>query len=179
MNVFVLNTKEDILKNEGNRAVFFSYYGSQWCPKTAWLQTFFKISSFVFSRTKKFIQVWNYLRMSKWWQNFHFWVNYPFKPSYCSLNVIPPRLLTQIWDVVGSMILSIINQSRAEDLCPDPMGPDGFGLNLYHLTRARACVVNERSCDAFQLARERCENGCWGGETEACLWRLRFGCTSN
>ncbi len=56
---------------------FFSYYGSQWCPKTAWLQTFFKISSFVFGRTKKFIQVWNYLRVSKWWQNFHFWVNYP------------------------------------------------------------------------------------------------------
>ncbi len=25
----------------------FSYYGSQWCHKTAWLQTFFKISSFV------------------------------------------------------------------------------------------------------------------------------------
>ncbi len=41
------------------------YYGSQWCPKTAWLKTFFKISSFVFGRTKKFIQVWNYLRMSK------------------------------------------------------------------------------------------------------------------
>ncbi len=36
---------------------FFSYYGSQWCPKTAWLQTFFKISSFVFGRTKTFIQV--------------------------------------------------------------------------------------------------------------------------
>jgi len=33
-----LNTKEDILKNEGNRAVFYSYW-SQWCPKTAWLQT--------------------------------------------------------------------------------------------------------------------------------------------
>ncbi len=73
MNVFVLNTKEDILKNERNRAVFFSYYWSQWCPKTAWLQTFFKISSFVF-RTNTFIQVW-----SKWWQNFHFWVYCPFK----------------------------------------------------------------------------------------------------
>ncbi len=41
--------------------------------------TFFRISSFVFSRTKIFIQVWNYMRVSKWWQNFHFWVNYPFK----------------------------------------------------------------------------------------------------
>ncbi len=47
-------------------------------PKTAWLQTFFKISSFVFGRTKKFIQVWNYLRVNKWWQNFHFGVNYHF-----------------------------------------------------------------------------------------------------
>ncbi len=61
--------------------VFFSYYGSQWCPKTAWLQTFFRISSFVFSRTKTFIQVWIYLRMSKWWQNFHFGVNYPFNSN--------------------------------------------------------------------------------------------------
>ncbi len=67
--------------------VFFPYYGSQWCPKTAWLQIFFRISSFVFSRTKKFIQVRNYLRVNKWWQNFHFWVNYPFNryvyPNYC------------------------------------------------------------------------------------------------
>ncbi len=38
--------------------------------------TFFKISSFVFSRTKTFIQVWNYLRVSKWWI---IMVNYPFK----------------------------------------------------------------------------------------------------
>ncbi len=60
-------------------SIFISYYGSQWCPKTVWLQTFFKISSFVFGRTKKLIQVWNYMKASKWWQNFHFWVNYRFK----------------------------------------------------------------------------------------------------
>ncbi len=52
--------------------VFISYYGNQWCPKTACLQTFFKISSFVFIRTNKFIQVWNYLRVSKRWQIFFF-----------------------------------------------------------------------------------------------------------
>ncbi len=78
--------KEDILKNEGNRAVFFSYYGSQWCPKTAWLQTFFRISSFVF-RTNTFIQVWIYLRMSKW-QNFHFWVYCLFKINKWSKAVL-------------------------------------------------------------------------------------------
>ncbi len=32
----------------------------------------------MFSRTKTFIQVWNELRVSKWRQNFHFWVNYPY-----------------------------------------------------------------------------------------------------
>ncbi len=69
----------------GKQQYFFSYYGSQWCPKTAWLQTFFKISSFVF-RTNTFIQVWIYLRVSKW-QHFHFWVNHPFKVflMHCSI----------------------------------------------------------------------------------------------
>ncbi len=40
---------------------------------------FFKISSFVFSIRKKRIQVWNDMRVSKWWHDLHFWVNYPFK----------------------------------------------------------------------------------------------------
>jgi len=53
-------------------------YGSQWGARSACLQTFFQISSFVRSRTKKCIQVCNNLRVSKWWQNFHFWANYPF-----------------------------------------------------------------------------------------------------
>jgi len=64
--------------------VFFFYYGSQWCQTTAWFQSFLKISSFVFSRRKKLIQVCNNLRVNKWWQNFHFWVEYPFKiPLKC------------------------------------------------------------------------------------------------
>ncbi len=46
---------------------------------TTWLPTFFKISYFVFSKRKKFKQVWNNLRVSKWQNNFCFWVNYSFK----------------------------------------------------------------------------------------------------
>ncbi len=57
------------------------YYGCQWCPRTALFPILFRISSFVFSRTKTFIQVWNYLRVSKLRQHFHFWVNYPFNMS--------------------------------------------------------------------------------------------------
>ncbi len=35
---------------------------------TVWLPTFFQISSFVFNRRKKLLQVWNDIRVSKWWQ---------------------------------------------------------------------------------------------------------------
>ncbi len=41
-------------------------------PITNFLQNIF----LVFSWTKTFKQVWNYLRVSKWWQNFHFWEKY-------------------------------------------------------------------------------------------------------
>jgi len=55
--------------------VFFFFYGSQWGLRSVWL----KHSSIVFSRTIKHIEVWNDLRVSKWWKNFYFWVNYPFE----------------------------------------------------------------------------------------------------
>ncbi len=42
------------------------------------------LCSFVFGRTKTFIQVWNYLGVSKWWHNCHFWVNYLFNSLYTS-----------------------------------------------------------------------------------------------
>ncbi len=42
----------------------------------------------IYSRTKKFIQFWNYLRVSKWWQNCHFWVNYPFKSILITAAII-------------------------------------------------------------------------------------------
>ncbi len=47
------------------------YYGSEWDPRFAWLQTFFEIPSLVFCSKKKLTQVWNNSRVSKW-QNFNF-----------------------------------------------------------------------------------------------------------
>ncbi len=76
--------------------VFFFYYRSQWCPKTAWLHTFFRISSFVF-RTNTFIQVWNYLRVNKWWQNFHFWVYCLFKKRSVSYSKVQNYVQIPIW----------------------------------------------------------------------------------
>jgi len=49
---------------------FVPYYWSRWGLSTVWLPLFFKISSFLFSRRKKFMQVWNNLRVSIK-QNFH------------------------------------------------------------------------------------------------------------
>ncbi len=36
---------------------------------------------------------WNYQRVSKWWQNFHFWVNYPFKGQF-------PLVVILLWTSV-------------------------------------------------------------------------------
>ncbi len=101
-NVFLqLHTIMVELKGVGLLSTIFSYYGSQWCPKTAWLQTFFRISSFVFGKTKTFIQVWNYSRVSKW-QNFQFWVNYPFNHAslYFNMNRIGPRVILKEYSAV-------------------------------------------------------------------------------
>ncbi len=98
----------------------FFYYGSQWCPKTAWLQTFFRISSFVFGTTKKFIQVWNYLRVSKWWQNFHFWVNYPFKGTVGAIQETLPDVSLS---VQGSVRFKCANLNRKFSFSGDRLKP--------------------------------------------------------
>jgi len=49
----------------GGKNTMDLYYG-HWGPRPIWLPIFFKISYFVFSKRKKFIQVWNNLRVSKW-----------------------------------------------------------------------------------------------------------------
>ncbi len=49
---------------------FYPYYGCQWLPATVWFPTFLIVSSFVFNRRNKFIQVWNSFRVSKLWHNF-------------------------------------------------------------------------------------------------------------
>ncbi len=55
---------------------------SQWFILYKWSYMFdyqILIFSLMFHRRKKVIQVWNYMKVSKWWQNFHFCVNYLFK----------------------------------------------------------------------------------------------------
>jgi len=61
-------------------------YGSR-DSSTVWILIFFKISYFVLNRSKKFIQIWNNLRVRKWWQIFHFCVNCPFKFSILKSNM--------------------------------------------------------------------------------------------
>jgi len=71
---FLLNTKEDILKNDLNQRVVWHLverkkkYWKSMVPK---FQSFFKISSLVFSRREKLIQVYNNLRVGKL-QNLNF-----------------------------------------------------------------------------------------------------------
>ncbi len=74
MSFFLLLNINYILKNVENQTVagsvtyivFFSFYQSQCGPATVWLHTFFKIPYFVFSTRKKWIQVWDNMRVSKY-----------------------------------------------------------------------------------------------------------------
>ncbi len=79
----------------------------------------------MFSRTKTLIQVWNYLRVSKWWQNFHFWVNYPFKALplrsqllFCILNSGCPNcvLLNPFWFFLTERDMASITEG-SQALC--------------------------------------------------------------
>jgi len=67
-------------------SIFFFLLWKSMAPVSVWLPTFFTIS--LCSAEEKFIQVWNNLRVSKWWQNFHFKVNYPFKAAFWSDRVM-------------------------------------------------------------------------------------------
>ncbi len=69
------NTKDDTLKNV---SVFDQYNKSQWYPVSFWKNAFFKISSVVFHRQKKGIQVQSVIRD----RIFIFCVNHPF--NFCS-----------------------------------------------------------------------------------------------
>ncbi len=86
-------------------SILFSTMEVNDAPKQSVYKLFFIISSFVFSRTKTFIQVWNYLRVIKWWQIFHFWVNYPFKlrvrVGLTSLLWIMSACLLTMYTVIG------------------------------------------------------------------------------
>jgi len=65
---FLLNTKEDILKNVGITKYVMGSFDFHSRKKILWKSmgpTFLQLSSFVFNRRKTLIQVWNKLRVSK------------------------------------------------------------------------------------------------------------------
>lgn len=85
------------------------------CPRNAWLQTFFQIPFVWFNRTTKWIQHWNNSRLSKWWENFNFWVNYP--NNSCSA-------VTQIIAIIIALYIFMLTPSflfiQASSLCLIP-----------------------------------------------------------
>ncbi len=105
--------------------VFLFLLWKSMVPQNSLVTNFLQISSFVFGRTKKFIQVWNYLRVSKWWQNFHFWVNYPFKaPSLPSKPLQETsRLNGKAYAAAGQAVASLhtmaVLQAYQADLLKD------------------------------------------------------------
>ncbi len=78
---FCWTQKRDISKNVGSQTLWHPLTSIVFFPHSLEIngdQKLFSNLIFIFNRRKKIIQVWS-LMVSKWWQNFHFWVNFPFK----------------------------------------------------------------------------------------------------
>ncbi len=80
------------------------------CPITALFLTFFRISSFVFGRTKTFLQVWNYLRENDDWIYIFGWTN----PFACCVNAlflygVDDKCVDEWWlsNVWGSLVWNV------------------------------------------------------------------------
>lgn len=81
------------------------------------------MSSFVFHRGNKVIQVWNDTRVKKKKQNFHFWMNYPVKSIRANAEFLnsymPPRILDllysrQTWNVCRQPMI-VISRRQLEN----------------------------------------------------------------
>ncbi len=78
-----------------------------------WFPTFIKMSSFVSHRRTNVIRVWKDMRVSKWWQNCHFWVDYPFKPPQLKFVTASCNACLMSYHYEGS---------GTEGLLPSPRG---------------------------------------------------------
>ncbi len=72
-------TQKDILRNIANQFLVPTDFHSLFSP-ILWKS----MGTSNCLATHSLIQVWNYLRVSKWWQHFNFWVNYHFNLGHNS-----------------------------------------------------------------------------------------------
>ncbi len=99
-------------------SISFSYYGSQWCPKTAWLQNFLQ-NIFLCVRQNKDEHRFG----TTGWVNddriFNFWVNYPFnfKINFAWPIRMEGPVFTQL---IPSFCPSVAAFSRAVVHSPNP-----------------------------------------------------------
>jgi len=69
-------------------AVTIHFHCKQRCNESEWWLNSLPVSTILpnilfYVPQKKVKWVWNDMRGSKWWQNFHFWGYYPFKDHKC------------------------------------------------------------------------------------------------
>ncbi len=117
-------------------SIFFFLQWKSMVPQNSLLQTFFKISSFVFGRTKTFIEVCNYLRVSKLWQNFHFWVNYPFNKS-----VLYFLYICQMYNIGFDIVISVVVHVWLVHLFAVSFG---WNVSQYVLSNCLWCQVKNK-----------------------------------
>ncbi len=98
---------------------------------------------FVLKRRKKLMQTWNTVMVSKWWQNLHFWVNYPFK-SPCMHN--GNKTFQISWNAEQSRGINKCHRTHWGERTWDTSLPL---KQLRNTTEALAAVLNESRGDVL------------------------------
>lgn len=130
--------------------------------KTA-ASTFFKRSHFVFHSRKTVIQVWNDIKVNKWWQNFNFCPNNSFKST-----LWPLAHLKFVFFVFGALVKwavvakspDVVNLIEALDVVGDAVALqdvmavwdwcDSIDLKICMKVRQGTCNMCCSSTNAFE-----------------------------
>ncbi len=107
-----------------------------------------------FHRREKVIQVWNVMRVSKWWRSVHFWVDYPFKcfkshsaslfPHFLFLSLLRGNkkkgIKSSIGRLFGKKEKSRLDQPLSKDgqMTP-PVIPGSMKQTRIHYMREMSC----------------------------------------
>lgn len=77
---------------------FCTYIASKWGPNKHWMTLIYTVlTNRQTKKHKKYIQVWNGMWVSKWWQ-FELWLNYPFIKCYTDVHIV--SLTRGVYDII-------------------------------------------------------------------------------
>lgn len=130
-----------------------SYTNRKPCPNSSnWLSQC--CNNFVFCIRNKFWKVWNNMRISKWWQNFHFWMHCPNRivqvVNECTQHVIMFNKQQINWiHMLSINIQALLIACRANDM--KEVVADFWWLMMLRFPTKPTLLTNFRSLFSWLL----------------------------